>query len=128
MNLCPFCGEEIRDQATSCRHCNRSLHSSAMKQSQGYTNRICGGCGILLTEIDPKCFMCGWDDSMPVGQRPDRGSSAASPKYSIPKFRDDRPLSPMEKASRQSNMIRFLIMLIVLGGAVFFFLYLEGII
>ena len=50
MKPCPFCAEEIQDQATVCKHCGKNLSTSASLQRAGF-NLMGAGCGIMILTV-----------------------------------------------------------------------------
>jgi phage shock protein PspC (stress-responsive transcriptional regulator) len=54
MKRCPFCAEEIRDEAIKCRHCGSMLDGSVLTQSWARSRRgkmIAGVCAGLAEQF-----------------------------------------------------------------------------
>jgi hypothetical protein len=54
MKICPFCAEQIQDEAIVCKHCKRDLYEQPQRKISGLDWLIFSIFGLLLV-----CFACG---------------------------------------------------------------------
>ena len=70
VSACPYCGEQIEDAATACKHCWRDLTEPAplppARVPPGTTRPVlspdaypCPSCGKTVRKADPGCVHCG---------------------------------------------------------------------